>query len=201
VTLEGPDGPHSPPRAAPDKNGPMAGRALIVVDMLQTYDFEDADRLRANVSGTLPVIRDLIDRARSAGTPVIYVNDSFGNWRGDRRAFLEEISSGPHADLVEPVMPGEEALLIFKARHSIFYETPLGYLLRSQGVESIVLTGQVTEQCVLYSALDAHIRHIPVVVPRDAVAHIHADLADAALKMMQRNMEAEVTDAAAVRFE
>lgn len=55
-----------------------------------------------------------------------------------------------------------------------------------------MLTGQVTEQCVLYSALDAHIRHFDVIVPRDAVAHIHEDLAGAALRMMERNMGAHV---------
>jgi hypothetical protein len=31
-----------------------------------------------------------------------------------------------------------------------------------------------------------------VVVARDVVAHIHEDLAEAALRMMQRNMRAEV---------
>jgi hypothetical protein len=33
------------------------------------------------------------------------------------------------------------------------------------------------------------------VVPRDAVAHIHADLADAALRMMELNMRARVVPA------
>lgn len=47
-------------------------------------------------------------------------------------------------------------------------------------------------ECVLYSALDAHIRHYAVIVPRDAVAHIHAGLAEAALRMMERNMDARV---------
>ena len=55
-----------------------------------------------------------------------------------------------------------------------------------------MLAGQVTEQCVLYSALDAHIRHLDVCVPSDAVAHIDAELADAALLMMSRNMGAEI---------
>jgi hypothetical protein len=45
---------------------------------------------------------------------------------------------------------------------------------------------------VLYSALDAHIRQLKVTVPRDAVAHIHQDLAEAALMMMERNMEAQI---------
>ena len=38
------------------------------------------------------------------------------------------------------------------------------------------------------------VRHLDVTVPRDAVAHIHADLADAALRMMERNMGARVCD-------
>jgi nicotinamidase-related amidase len=60
-----------------------------------------------------------------------------------------------------------------------------------------VLVGQVTEQCILYSALDAYIRHFRVTVPRDAVAHIHPDLGEAALTMMEVNMRADVVDAAA----
>jgi nicotinamidase-related amidase len=179
----------------------MSKRALIIIDMLQTYEHEDAEELRENVEAILPRLSDLVARAREHDAPVIYVNDSFGDWRGDRASFLEQVADGPHSDLVKPLLPDEDALFITKARHSIFYETPLEYLLRSEEIESIVLTGQVTEQCVLYSALDAHIRHIPVVVPRDAVAHIHENLAEASLEMMERNMEAEVVDAADVSFE
>jgi nicotinamidase-related amidase len=64
-----------------------------------------------------------------------------------------------------------------------------------------VLVGQVTEQCILYSALDAYVRHLRVTVPPDGVAHIHQDLADAALKMMERNMRAELTVCADCRLE
>jgi hypothetical protein len=60
----------------------------------------------------------------------------------------------------------------------------------------IVLTGQVTEQCILYSALDGYVRHFDVVVPPDAVAHIDPELGDAALKMMRRNMRAELRPSA-----
>src|SRR5689334_24713878 len=52
-----------------------------------------------------------------------------------------------------------ELPFVVKARHSIFYETQLEYLLRQEEIERIVLTGQVTEQCILYSALDAYVRH------------------------------------------
>jgi nicotinamidase-related amidase len=62
-----------------------------------------------------------------------------------------------------------------------------------------LLTGQVTEQCILYSALDAYVRHFDVSVVTDAVAHIDPELAQAALSMMERNMRAELIEADAVK--
>jgi nicotinamidase-related amidase len=58
------------------------------------------------------------------------------------------------------------------------------------------MTGQATEQCILYSALDAYVREIEVAVPRDAVAHIDEELAEASLRMMETNMSADVTPSA-----
>src|SRR3954467_1095656 len=179
----------------------MPRRALVIVDMINTYDHEDADRLLQSAEYAVPVIAELLGRARDAGAPVIYVNDNFGQWRSDQDALVEGALAGEHAGLVEPIVPDEDAIFVVKARHSIFYETPLEYLLRQEEIEEVVLTGQATEQCILYSALDAHIRQIPVIVPRDAVAHIHEDLAEAALRMMEINMEAEGVDADEVRFE
>ncbi|MER5310842.1 isochorismatase family cysteine hydrolase [Streptomyces sp. NPDC002773] len=174
----------------------MAKYALVVIDMLNTYRHEDADQLVPSVRSALPGIVDLLRRARAAGIPVVYANDNFGRWRSHHGQILDMALSGHHPELVEPVKPDDDSLFVVKARHSVFYETPLEYLLRSLDVEALVLTGQVTEQCVLYSALDAHIRHFAVTIPRDAVAHIHGDLADAALRMVERNMGGRIVDAA-----
>ncbi|MBT2478845.1 cysteine hydrolase family protein [Streptomyces sp. ISL-94] len=178
----------------------MARSALVVIDMINTYDHEDAELLLPAVRDALPGVRALLDRARHRGGPVIYVNDNFGEWRSHHGEILETALAGPHADLVKPVAPDGDSLFIIKARHSIFYETPLAYLLGQLDVDHLILCGQVTEQCVLYSALDAHIRHLRVTVVRDAVAHIHQDLADAALRMMQTNMAADIRTADEVTF-
>jgi nicotinamidase-related amidase len=175
----------------------MADTALVVVDMLNTYEHEDAERLTRSVGEVLPNIADLVERATDDDdVEVVYVNDLYGHWNAGRAELLERVMEGGYRELVEPIAPAEDALFVVKARHSIFYETPLEYMLRQQGIERLVLVGQVTEQCILYSALDAYIRHMEVVVPRDAVAHIHADLAEAALRMMEINMRAEVVAAA-----
>lgn len=165
--------------------------------MLNTYEHEDAETLTQSVREVLPNIVELVERATDADdVGVVYVNDLYGHWNAGRAELLERVMEGSYRELVEPIAPAEDALFVVKARHSIFYETPLEYMLRQQGIEKLVLVGQVTEQCILYSALDAYIRHMEVVVPRDAVAHIHGDLAEAALRMMEVNMRAEVVPAA-----
>ncbi|WTN37861.1 cysteine hydrolase [Streptomyces sp. NBC_00631] len=180
--------------------GATDGRALVVIDMINTYDHEDAELLLPAAGQVVAVLADLIGRAREAAVPVIYANDNFGLWRSHHGELVESALSRPHADLVEPIRPDDDSLFVVKARHSIFYDTPLGYLLWDLGVGTVVLTGQVTEQCVLYSALDAHIRHLEVTVPRDAVASIHSHLAEAALEMMERNMGARIVLAKEVDF-
>src|SRR3712207_5068078 len=66
--------------------------ALIVVDMVQTYDFTDGDKLAANVEEMLPDLKRLLEKAREAGALVIYVNDSFGDWSTDRDKLVEMAS-------------------------------------------------------------------------------------------------------------
>jgi nicotinamidase-related amidase len=172
--------------------------ALVVIDMLNAYDFEDADALAESAREVVPNIRKLIDRANEEGVPVIYVNDNYGDWNSSAEELVRSAMEGRFPDLVEAIKPGEDVKFVIKGKHSIFYGTPVEYLLKELEIDRLVMTGQVTEQCVIYSALDAHIRDYEVAVPRDAVAHIHADLAEASLKMMETNMSADTTPAAEI---
>jgi nicotinamidase-related amidase len=174
--------------------------ALIVCDMLNDYEHEDADKLIESVEQTLPAIVALRDRAREEGAAIIYVNDNHGNWESSRAQLVESAMEGARPDLIEPILPGDEDLFLAKTRHSIFYATPLEYILAQEDIDRLVIAGQVTEQCVLYSALDAYIRHIDVSIPSDGVAHIFEDLAKASLQLMERNMHAEVCDAEQCRL-
>jgi nicotinamidase-related amidase len=169
--------------------------ALLIVDMLNDYEHEDGERLRESAATVVPVIGRLIDRARRSDVPVIWINDNHGQWSAGRAELVESARAGAGADLVDPVAPPDDAPFVVKSRHSIFYGSPLEYLLETEEIGRLVMTGQVTEQCILYSALDGYIRHFGVSVPSDAVAHIDVDLAKAALQMMQRNMQAEIAPA------
>jgi nicotinamidase-related amidase len=170
----------------------LAETALLIIDMLNPYDHEDAEPLAESVRETLPGVVRLRDRAREAAGDVmtVYVNDNYDAWELGRQELVERALKGRHPDLVEPIAPREPVPFVMKGRHSIFYQTAVDHLLRANDLQRIVLCGQVTEQCILYSALDAYIRGYDIVVPPDAVAHIDQDLAAAALRMMETNMHA-----------
>jgi nicotinamidase-related amidase len=170
--------------------------AVVVIDMLSPYDFPDADQVVAHAGDVVPRIERLLARAQDEDVPIIYVNDNYGDWNSSAEELVRRGLEGEHPELVEPLCPSDGNAFVIKARHTIFYGTPLEHLLKQQGIDRLVLTGQVTEQCVLYSALDAYVREIEIAVPADAVVPIHEDLADAALRMMERNMGADVTPSA-----
>ena len=175
----------------------MSDTAVLAIDMLNAYRHEDAELLIPNVADIIDPLAELISVARERDdVDLIYVNDNYGDFTADHDDIVRSALQGARPDLVKPIVPEEDCRFLIKVRHSAFYATSLGYLLGRLETKRLILTGQVTEQCILYTALDAYVRHFTVVVTPDAVAHLDADLGDAALKMMQRNMNAEIVPAA-----
>jgi nicotinamidase-related amidase len=175
---------------------PVSRTALLVIDMMNTYEHEDADVLAASVAKIVDPLAGLIARARDRDdVDVIYVNDNYGDFTADFADIVNAALDGERSDLVSPIVPGKDTRRLVKVRHSAFYASSLDYLLRRLTTEHLIITGQVTEQCVLYSALDAYVRHFSFIVPPDCVANIDPELGDAALTMMHKNMHAEIVPA------
>ena len=170
--------------------------ALLVIDMLNPYGHDDADVLAESVAAIVPTMAGLIDEATGADdVRLIYVNDNYGDFTATRDDIVRRAVEGERPDLVEPLVPPDGTDFLQKVRHSAFYSTALDHLLRARSVETIVLAGQVTEQCILYTALDAYVRHFDIRVVRDAVAHIDPELGAAAMRMMECNMRVDIVDA------
>lgn len=129
----------------------------------------------------------------SADTLVVYANDNYGYWDASRDGLVRRALQGAHPELVEPIKPEREYAFVWRPRHSAFYDTSLNYLLRERGINRVVIAGQVTEHCVLYTAPDAYTRHFDIVVPSDAVVSLHPRPADASPEMMRRSMRAETS--------
>jgi len=175
----------------------MSATALLVIDMMNTYRHSDAERLTPSVEKIVDPLAGLISRARQhEDVDLIYVNDNYGDFTAEHSDIVRSALEGKRPDLLKPIAPEKRCRFLTKVRHSTFYATALEYLLGQLDARRLILTGQVTEQCILYTALDAYVRRFAVAVPKDAVAHIDAGLGDAALKMMEQNMRAEIVTAA-----
>ncbi len=177
--------------------GSMGETAVLVIDMLNSYRHKDAELLMSNVADIIGPLADVIVRAHDrADVDLIYINDNYGDFTANFGDVIAAALAGERPDLVKPIVPQPGCKLVTKVRHSAFFASALEYLLGRLQTRRLVLTGQVTEQCILYSALDGYVRHYSLVVPPDAVAHINRDLGNAALAMMRQNMSADLTPAA-----
>jgi nicotinamidase-related amidase len=171
----------------------MSDVAVLVIDMLNTYRHQHAELLAPNVADIVDPLAELISRTREcADVDLIYVNDNYGDFITDFDDLVDAALHGERPDLVTPIAPNDECLRVLKVRHSAFYASSLDYVLGRLNVQRLILTGQVTEQCILYTGLDAYLRHFYVMITPDAVAHIDPQLGAAALTLMRDNMHAEV---------
>jgi nicotinamidase-related amidase len=146
--------------------------ALIVLDMISDFRFPDGKQVLRAARRIAPHIVELKERCRRAGIACIYVNDNTGRWRSDSRQLIEDCTrpNAAGSDMVELIRPGDTDYLILKPRHSAFYATPLEVLLEHLGTQRVILTGVSSHQCVLFTANDAHLRGLDIVVPSDCVA-------------------------------
>jgi nicotinamidase-related amidase len=174
---------------------------LLIIDMLSDYAFPDAERLLETAEPSARQVRQARDAADESGVMVACANDVHDMWGGSRDELCARVLGGARPDLVRPLLPRPGDVFLHKGQHSAFFGTPLAHLLHEEGIEAVVLAGQVTEQCVLYTALDAHVRHYSIAVLRDAVIPIDEQLGEAALQMMERNMGARILATRQWRYE
>ena len=69
-------------------------RALIVTDMLNRYEHEDAEPLPESVRNLVPRLRALIAEAREREMLVAYVNDNRADWTAGREELAETAIGG-----------------------------------------------------------------------------------------------------------
>jgi isochorismate hydrolase len=131
------------------------------------------------------------------------VNDNFGKWHSNfdhivRHCLDDSVRGKP---FVQQLLPGKEDYFVLKPKHSGFYQTPLEILLKHLGTKRLILTGVSTHSCVLFTAGDAYMRDLELVVPRDCVAACSPDEHEFALAQMKAMMKTDTSPAATVRFD
>jgi nicotinamidase-related amidase len=176
--------------------------ALLILDMISDFRYPDGERIVRSARKAAPNIARLRDRAHAAGMPVIYVNDTAGKWESDPKAFIrrcmERESRG--REVAEQLAPAPKDYFMFKPRHSAFFGTPLHTLLTQLQVKRLIATGITSHQCVLFTAMDAHVREFELIIPSDCIGAIAAADTKHALYIFAHALMAKISDSRRLRL-
>jgi nicotinamidase-related amidase len=186
----------------PAKNSDLHGNvpdhcsvALILIDVINDMEFENGEALFANALPASKQMATLRRRAKDARIPVIYVNDNFGKWRSDFRQQLghvleDGVRGAPIAKLLRP---DKDDYFVLKAKHSGFYHTQLDLLIDYLQVRTVILAGFATDMCVLFTASDAYLRDLNIIVPPDCSASAKPEHHESAIEHMTRVLHVRAT--------
>jgi len=160
-------------------------KALVVIDMindhLQPGSLLEVPRAREVV----PALKRRIDEARAAGVPIVYVIDEHEVDDPDLDVWgTHAIKGTPGTQVWQELSPQSGDLIVRKPSYSAFYESNLTSVLDDLKIDTLVLTGCLTEIGVMATATDAMQRGFAVEVPADSQAGSCVELEMAALGVM-----------------
>lgn len=169
--------------------------ALIVIDIQQSAFVEKEVRSIPHMPDYAERVaraRFAIDRAREVGIPIVFIQEIH---RADLVDFGRELDGSedvhclddnPETALAKEVIDFRDGdYLIQKRRYSAFYGTDLEILLRGLRVDTLLLTGGLTDVCVHYTFVDGHQGDYFCRVIEDCVAGSSPEAHEAALRAME----------------
>ncbi|HQY61615.1 MAG: cysteine hydrolase [Myxococcales bacterium] len=162
--------------------------ALLVLDMLVDHLTPGAPLEVPRARLVVPALRARLEAARAAGTPVVYVVDEHGPDDADLAGWGAHNIAGTGGNDVWPELaPLRTDHVVKKPTYSGFVGSRLEDVLEELKVDSLLLTGCLTEIGIIATATDALQRGYTIEVPPDCQAGLAEPLeqsAMAALRLM-----------------
>lgn len=119
-------------------------------------------------------IRRLVDKAVSRGVRLIYTQDwhppdspEFGIW--PKHAVMDTWGS----EIIDELKPTPASFIVRKETYDAYYGTGLDTLLKLLGVKHLVITGVVSNICVLHTIGSSALRGYKPYVPIDCIAALN----------------------------
>lgn len=181
--------------------------ALIVIDMQNGFLRPQSPLFIKEALDTVPACTRVIENCRSRDIPVFFVirsyrangsdveHSRFNGWLSGGKPLspgCEEIISG---DMPAEFGPREGDYVVMKPRFSAFFHTELDLILRRLGVDTVILTGTTTPNCIRTSLYDAISLEYNAVVISDCTSSVSADIQRANLRDME-NIGGQILSAA-----
>lgn len=179
--------------------------ALLVIDV-QNWVMDAANRQPRPAfyedahAIVIPNLQRLIAAARESGIEVVYTVMENATADGRDRSLDYKLSGffiakgSWDARVIDAVAPGNDNLVIPKTSSSLFNSTNFEYLMRNIGIDTIVATGFLTDQCVDHTVRDGADRGFHMVCVSDACATDTRERHAAALNAFKGYCRMETTD-------
>ena len=176
--------------------------ALILIDVINHFEFPDAEAVLRHALPVAPNIARLKERAKKKKVPVIYVNDNFGQWRSVSVELIRYCTRPEAAgrEFVRQIEPDKDDYFVLKPMHSAFYQSPLESLLKYLNVSTLIICGLTTNSCIVCTAHDANMREFELIVPRDCCAARSATEHRQALDLLDASANARIVLSTSIRF-
>jgi len=173
----------------------MRSTALLVIDMLNDFIAEGAPLEVPEARKIVPAVRKKIEESRRKGNFIIYICDAHeeDDPEFERMGWPAHAIAGTKgAQVIDELKPVSGDEVIAKKSYSGFFRTSLDEVLQSKGISDLLITGCVTNICVLYTVADAVQRGYKVKVIKDCVAGITTQDHEWGLKQMRDILGAEI---------
>ena len=173
----------------------MGGEGLLIIDMLNDFVLQGSPLEVPDTARIITPIQDKIEHARKKSIPIIYICDS--HEKNDQE--FVRMGWPPHAltgsmgaQVIHPLKPSTQDRIILKRSYSGFFETDLDNVLKERKISQLLVTGCVTNICVLYTVADAVQRGYQVTVFKNCVAALNQNEHEYALQHMKEVLGAEI---------
>lgn len=180
--------------------------ALVVIDPQNDFLHDDGWYAQSGVDvshmqRSIEPTRRLVAACREAGVPIIWTRHGSRDQRDagtflQLRPFLREggLRQGTWGyEVLDGLDARDEDWFVEKCRLSAFFQTNLELILRGEKVDTVLICGVLTNQCVAATSKDATFRDFRPIVVSDATGTTFPHLHEPALEMMKVGW-AEVTD-------
>ena len=141
----------------------------------------------------------LIKGARAVQLPIIFVRNTHSEWTTTKSRKEQTTHVGvdyrtrywegtPGNDFLEGLNPGPEDLIFIKHSYSPYAHGPMDLILRSRGIQTVLLTGGSTLGAVETVAKDSMVRGYNVVVVDDCVHPRSGAIYDMVVEYVNRHL-------------
>lgn len=149
--------------------------AVLVVDFSRAFADPDS-QMGMDLSGPIGETRKVLDAARSADVPVIFLTIAYDPSGADGGVWFQKMPGmfgvkvgDPATEIDDRLARQPDEVVITKKGASGFFGTNLSAVLAALRVDTVIMCGATTSGCVRATAIDLMQYGYPNIVPRECV--------------------------------